>query len=316
MPKNTKSKVYDLPEKKFLHQIARGRWVGSTFKDHGRTMKITEVGKAYEDAGDRVIAITAVEVREARANSANEERLATVPPVSNVPQTSRGRETGETPVAALASVFCKILRGIATEGRIFEVDLSALRKNTELVNRNREGGIDTDTDKSSSAGAAIPGTTAGTMRHREYGLLETLSEILVRRGLAASFKEAEAMIRAGRVEIPQGYKQRVITDPKEKFRYNEPIKLRRTHGDGTSKPGSAKNPRISRRDFARHPRHIQEGIVGCDSATDLSVGAQELRRLVACGSAADFAVEVEELRRLRAGELKIGPPRAPKQVRS
>lgn len=314
MPENANSKVYVLPEKKFLHQVTRGRWVGSTFKDHGRTMKITEVGKAYEDGGDRLIAITAVEVHEERASFANEERFATAPRVSNVPQMTRERETGETPVAELAALFCKMIQRIAEEGTVSEVELNALREKTELVNRSREGGMDTDTDKSSSAGAAIPGTTAGPMRHREYGLLETLSEILVRRGLAASLKEAEALIRAGKVEIPQNYEQRVVTDPERKFRYNEPIKLRRSHADGTSKPDPAKNLRISRRDFARHPRHIQEGIVGCDSAADFSIEAEALRRLVACGSATDFPVEAEELRKLRSGELRIGLPRSSKRV--
>jgi hypothetical protein len=51
-------------EKNFLRQAGRGMWIGSIFKDHGRTMKITAIGKAYEEGQDRLIEIAAVETGE------------------------------------------------------------------------------------------------------------------------------------------------------------------------------------------------------------------------------------------------------------
>jgi hypothetical protein len=44
---STKSKTYALPEKNFLRQVGGGMWIGSLFKDHGRTMRVTAIGKAY-----------------------------------------------------------------------------------------------------------------------------------------------------------------------------------------------------------------------------------------------------------------------------
>jgi hypothetical protein len=86
--------------------------------------------------------------------------------------------------------------------------------------------------------------------------LELITEILVRRGLAASPDQAVAMVRAGRVvarerdhtqEGPSPLRPTVVTDPKKRYRFNEPIAI---VGE-TAKFGSGKRARISRREFKR-----------------------------------------------------------------
>lgn len=42
----------------------RGMWVGSTFQDHGRIMRITAVGRIYKDGKEKLIDITAIEIGE------------------------------------------------------------------------------------------------------------------------------------------------------------------------------------------------------------------------------------------------------------
>jgi len=61
---SARSRTYVVSEKNFLRQAGRGMWIGSIFKDHGRTMKITAIGKAYEEGQDRLIEIAAVETGE------------------------------------------------------------------------------------------------------------------------------------------------------------------------------------------------------------------------------------------------------------
>lgn len=55
-------KNYTVPEKNFLKQAARGVWIDSEFRDHGTTMKIKEIGKAYRLGKERLIDIKAVPV--------------------------------------------------------------------------------------------------------------------------------------------------------------------------------------------------------------------------------------------------------------
>jgi hypothetical protein len=61
---SAKSKIYTIPEKNFLRQAGQGMWIGSVFKDHGRTMRVTAIGKAYKEGTERLIEITAVEVSD------------------------------------------------------------------------------------------------------------------------------------------------------------------------------------------------------------------------------------------------------------
>jgi len=61
---STKPKTYTVPEKNFLRQAGRGMWIGSVFGDHGRTMKVTAIGKAYRNGKERLIEITAVETSD------------------------------------------------------------------------------------------------------------------------------------------------------------------------------------------------------------------------------------------------------------
>lgn len=56
------SKTYTLPENSFLKQAARGMWIDSEFIDHGTTMKIKEIGKAYRLGKERLIDIKAIPV--------------------------------------------------------------------------------------------------------------------------------------------------------------------------------------------------------------------------------------------------------------
>ena len=61
---STKSKTYTVSEKNFLRQAGRGMWIGSVFKDHGRTMRVTAIGKAYRNGKERLIEIAAVETSD------------------------------------------------------------------------------------------------------------------------------------------------------------------------------------------------------------------------------------------------------------
>jgi hypothetical protein len=63
---STKSKTYAVCETNFLRQTGRGMWIGSVFKDHGRTMRVTAIGKAYGRAKERLIEITAIETSDGR----------------------------------------------------------------------------------------------------------------------------------------------------------------------------------------------------------------------------------------------------------
>ena len=59
---------------------------------------------------------------------------------------------------------------------------------------------------------------------RKLPLFQSLAEILVRRGLAASVEQAAAMVRNGKFSIPEH--GGVVTDPDEQFRTSVPIKLK------------------------------------------------------------------------------------------
>lgn len=61
---STKSKTYVVPETNFLRQAGRGMWIGSVFRDHGRTMRVTAIGTAYGQGKERLIEITAVEASD------------------------------------------------------------------------------------------------------------------------------------------------------------------------------------------------------------------------------------------------------------
>jgi hypothetical protein len=60
------TKTYTIPERNFLKQAAFGMWVGSTFRDHGRTMQVTAIGKARKEGRERLIDIFAIEVEPKR----------------------------------------------------------------------------------------------------------------------------------------------------------------------------------------------------------------------------------------------------------
>ena len=61
MGMNQQTKIYIVPEKNFLRQVSRGMWIGSTFKDHGKTMKVVAVGEVRQEGKEKLIDITAVE---------------------------------------------------------------------------------------------------------------------------------------------------------------------------------------------------------------------------------------------------------------
>ena len=57
-----RQRVYTVPEKSFLRQAAKGFWIGSTFMDHGKTMKIVAVSQVRKDGKERLIDVTAEEI--------------------------------------------------------------------------------------------------------------------------------------------------------------------------------------------------------------------------------------------------------------
>lgn len=57
-----KTKTYTIPEKNFLRHAARGMGIGEKFMDHGRTMRVTAIGKVYRDGRERRIDIEATEI--------------------------------------------------------------------------------------------------------------------------------------------------------------------------------------------------------------------------------------------------------------
>ena len=59
------TRTYTVPKKSFLRQTARGFWIGSTFTDHGRTMKIVAVGQVRKDGRERLIDVIAEPLQEA-----------------------------------------------------------------------------------------------------------------------------------------------------------------------------------------------------------------------------------------------------------
>ena len=61
---STTPKTYTVSEKNFLRQAGRGMWIGSVFQDHGQTMRVTAIGKAYGKGRERLIEITAVETSD------------------------------------------------------------------------------------------------------------------------------------------------------------------------------------------------------------------------------------------------------------
>lgn len=52
MPEPLK-KTYTVTEKHWLKRISRGTWIGDTFLDHGKEMRIVNVGAAYKPVGER-----------------------------------------------------------------------------------------------------------------------------------------------------------------------------------------------------------------------------------------------------------------------
>src|SRR5260370_4515948 len=87
-------------------------------------------------------------------------------------------------------------------------------------------------------------TTAAPTKTQKLPLLQTITEIFVRRGLAASLKEAKAMVIAEKVETPA---YGIVIDPTATYRFNEPIRILTER----SEPSSARPGLISRREFAR-----------------------------------------------------------------
>jgi hypothetical protein len=55
-------KTYTVPEKNFLRQAARGWWIGGTFMDHGKKMRIVAIGQVRKDGKERLIDVTAEEI--------------------------------------------------------------------------------------------------------------------------------------------------------------------------------------------------------------------------------------------------------------
>jgi hypothetical protein len=62
-------KTYVVPEKNWLRSVAVGQWIGSTFKDHSKTMQIEEVGQVYSNGQERLVDIEAVEVEQATSQA-------------------------------------------------------------------------------------------------------------------------------------------------------------------------------------------------------------------------------------------------------
>ncbi len=60
-------KIFTVIEKDWLRSAAAGQGTGTTFKDHGKTMQIEEVGPAYETDKDRLVDIEAVEIAPVEA---------------------------------------------------------------------------------------------------------------------------------------------------------------------------------------------------------------------------------------------------------
>ena len=65
MPESLK-KTYTVPERNWLLQISRGTWIGQTFLDHGKQMRIVNFSSAYKPVGEKgkVIDILAEEIPE------------------------------------------------------------------------------------------------------------------------------------------------------------------------------------------------------------------------------------------------------------
>ena len=57
-----KQRTYTVSERSFLRQAGKGFWIGSTFMDHGRNMKIVAVGQVRKDGKERLIDVTAEEI--------------------------------------------------------------------------------------------------------------------------------------------------------------------------------------------------------------------------------------------------------------
>jgi hypothetical protein len=62
-------KTYVVPEKNWLRSVATGQWIGSTFKDHGKTMQIEEVGHVYTGGKERLVDIEAIEIASAASQT-------------------------------------------------------------------------------------------------------------------------------------------------------------------------------------------------------------------------------------------------------
>lgn len=59
-------RTYTLPEKSFLRQAGRGFWIGDTFQDHGRLMRVVKIGQVRGDGRERVVDVVAVEIAPSR----------------------------------------------------------------------------------------------------------------------------------------------------------------------------------------------------------------------------------------------------------
>jgi hypothetical protein len=88
-------------------------------------------------------------------------------------------------------------------------------------------------------------TAAAPTKTEKLPLRQKITEILVRRGLASSLREAEAMVRNDEVLTPQS--GGIVIDPDATYRFNEPIRILTE----SSEPSSARPGRLTRREFAR-----------------------------------------------------------------
>jgi len=92
---------------------------------------------------------------------------------------------------------------------------------------------------------------------QELPHFETIAAILVRRGLASSAREAGELVRAGNVLVAKrddlvseaGYfpmRLTTVTDPKERFRYNEPVKVSKAKYGSRKKKATRRQATLTR----------------------------------------------------------------------
>ncbi len=109
---------------------------------------------------------------------------------------------------------------------------------------------------------------------------ESITKILVRRGLAGSLEQAVEMVRAGKVVVAErDYTQRpcplrptIISDPNARYRFNEPIVA-------PSKLRGGKRARVPRREFEQGPRGAASALAltpqDCDFLKSLRISTDD-----------------------------------------